>query len=93
MVTFNYCGAYVQYIFKVNNYKNKQTSGWRQASTIDVKTPSYTWLIILIRFITLKNNWMNPCVKTEGKCNESVNNEFKITRKRDSLHQIMRVNK
>ena len=27
---------------------------------------------------------MNPCVKTEGKCNESVNNEFTITRKRDS---------
>ena len=21
---------------------------------------------------------MNPCVKAEGKCNESVNNEFKI---------------
>ena len=32
---------------------------------------------------------MNPCVKMEGKCNESVNNEFKIMRKRDSLHQIM----
>ena len=29
---------------------------------------------------------MNPCVKTEGKYNESVNNEFKIMRKRDSLH-------
>ena len=29
---------------------------------------------------------MNPCLKTEGKCNESVNNEFKTTRKRDSLH-------
>ena len=56
-------------------------------------SPSHTWLIILIRFITLKNNWMNPCVKTEGKCNESVNNEFKIMRKRDSLHQIMRVSK
>ena len=29
---------------------------------------------------------MNSCVKTEGKCNEfkSVNNEFKIMRKRDS---------
>ena len=25
---------------------------------------------------------MNPCVKTEEKCNESVNNEFKIMRKR-----------
>ena len=25
---------------------------------------------------------MNPCVKTEGKCNESVHNEFKIMRKR-----------
>ena len=38
---------------------------------------------------------MNSCVKTEGKCNEfkSVNNEFKIMRKRDSLHQIMRVSK
>ena len=36
---------------------------------------------------------MNLCVKTEGKCNESVNNEFEIMRKRDSLHQIMRVNK
>ena len=27
---------------------------------------------------------MNPYVKTEGKCNESVNNEFTIMRKRDS---------
>ena len=36
---------------------------------------------------------MNPCVKTKGKCNESVNNEFKIVRKRNSLHQIMRVSK
>ena len=34
---------------------------------------------------------MNPCVKTERKCNESVNNEFKIMLKRDSLHKIMRV--
>ena len=25
---------------------------------------------------------MNPCVKREGECNESVNNEFKIMRKR-----------
>ena len=24
---------------------------------------------------------MDPCVKTEGECNESVNNEFKIMRK------------
>ena len=32
---------------------------------------------------------MNPCVKTEGKSNESVNNEFKRMRKGDSLHQIM----
>ena len=24
---------------------------------------------------------MNPSVKTKGKCNESVNNEFKIIRK------------
>ena len=36
---------------------------------------------------------MNPIVKTEGKCNESVNNEFKKVRKRDSLHQITRVSK
>ena len=36
---------------------------------------------------------MNPCVKTEGECNESVNNEFKTMRKRDSFHQIMRVSK
>ena len=36
---------------------------------------------------------MNPYVKTEGKCNESVNNEFKMMKKRDSLHQIMRVSK
>ena len=36
---------------------------------------------------------MNPCVKTEGKFDESVNNEFKIMRKINSLHQIMRVNK
>ena len=31
--------------------------------------------------------------ENEGKCNESVSNEFKIMRKRDSLHQIMRVRK
>ena len=43
-------------------------------------SPSHTWLITLIRFITLKNNWMNPCVKTERICDESGNNEFK-TRK------------
>ena len=36
---------------------------------------------------------MNPHVKTEGKCNESVNNEFEIMRKRVSLHQIIRVSK
>ena len=29
---------------------------------------------------------MNPCLKMEGKCNESVNNEFKTMRERDSLH-------
>ena len=34
---------------------------------------------------------MNPCVKTEEKCNESVNNELKIMSKSNSLHQIMRV--
>ena len=56
-------------------------------------SPSHTWLIILIRFITLKNNWMNSCVKTEGKCNESVNNEFKIMKESNSLPQIMRVSK
>ena len=54
---------------------------------------NHTWLIILIRFIRLKNSWMNPCVETEGKYNEPVNNEFKIMRKSDSLHRIMRVNK
>ena len=36
---------------------------------------------------------MNPRVKTEGKRDESVNNEFKTMRKRDSLHQIMKVRK
>ena len=36
---------------------------------------------------------MNPCMKTEGKCNESVNNEFKIIRESNSSHQIMRVSK
>ena len=36
---------------------------------------------------------MNPRVKTEGKCNESVSNEFEIMRKRVSIHQIMRVSK
>ena len=36
---------------------------------------------------------MNPCVKTEGECNESVNNEFKIISKSKSLHQIMRLRK
>ena len=34
---------------------------------------------------------MNPCVKKQGKCNESANNEFEITRESNSLHQIMRV--
>ena len=61
-----------------------------------INSPSHTWLIILIRLIiliTLKNNWMNACVKTEGKCNESVNNEFKIMRESDSLDQITRVSK
>ena len=58
--------------------------------TFPAISPSHTWLIILIR---LKNNWINPCVKTEGKCNGSVNNEFKIMRKSNSLHQIMRVSK
>ena len=33
---------------------------------------------------------MNPCVKTGRECNESVNNEFKIMRKSNSFHQIMR---
>ena len=33
---------------------------------------------------------MNPRVKMERKCNESLNNEFKIMRKSNSFHQIMR---
>ena len=36
---------------------------------------------------------MNPCVKTEEKCNESVNNEFNIMSKGNSSHQMMRVSK
>ena len=36
---------------------------------------------------------MNLCVKTEGKRNESVNNEFKMIRKSNLLQQIMRVSK
>ena len=56
-------------------------------------SPSHTWLIVLIQFIALKNNWMNPCVKTKEKRNEPVNNELKIMWKKDSLHQIMRVSK
>ena len=36
---------------------------------------------------------MNPCEKTERKCNESVNNEFKTMRKSNALHQIMKVSK
>ena len=36
---------------------------------------------------------MDPCVKMEGKCNDSVNNEFKIMRKSNTLHQKIRVNK
>ena len=36
---------------------------------------------------------MNPCVKTEEKCKKSVNNELKLMRKNNSLHQIMRVSK
>ena len=47
-------------------------------------SPSHTWLTTLIQFNTLK---------TEGKCNESVSNEFKIMRKSNSLHQIIRANK
>ena len=30
---------------------------------------------------------MNPCVKTEGKFNESVTNEFKIMSESNSLHE------
>ena len=33
---------------------------------------------------------MNPCVKKEEKCNESLNNEFKIMRKSNLLGQTMR---
>ena len=29
---------------------------------------------------------MNPCVKTEGKYSESVNNEFKTMRKSNTSH-------
>ena len=29
---------------------------------------------------------MNPCVKTEEKCDESVNNELNVMRKNNSLH-------
>ena len=36
---------------------------------------------------------MNPCVKTKGKFNELVTKEFKIMRKTNSLHQIMRASK
>ena len=36
---------------------------------------------------------MNPCVETEGACNESVSNKFKIIKKSNALHQIMRVSK
>ena len=36
---------------------------------------------------------MTSFVKMEGKCDESVNNEFKIMKKSHSLHQIMRVTK
>ena len=32
-------------------------------------------------------------VKTEKKCSELVNSEFKIIRKSNSLNQIMRVSK
>ena len=57
-------------------------------------SPSHIWLIILIRFITLKNTWMKTeFVKTEKKCSELVNSEFKIIRKSNSLHQIMTVSK
>ena len=59
--------------------------------SLNVISPSHTELIILIRFIILRNNLINPCVKTEIKCNKLVNNEFKIMGKRDPLHQIMRV--
>ena len=33
---------------------------------------------------------MNPFVKPKGKCNEPVNDKFKIMRKSNSLHQLMR---
>ena len=32
-------------------------------------------------------------MKTEQKCNESVNNELKIMRESNSLHQIIKVSK
>ena len=38
---------------------------------------------------------MNPCVRTQGKCHESVNSEFKIKRKGNSSNneseQIMKL--
>ena len=54
-----------------------------------VHRSSCSWILAqatldLIRFIKVKSYWMKPCVKTQGKCNESVNNESKIMRKRDS---------
>ena len=36
---------------------------------------------------------MNLCMKMEGKYNESLNNEFKIMGKSNTLHHIMRVSK
>ena len=50
-------------------------------------------LSLIVTRCTTRLSFYKRSVKTEKKCNESVSNEFKIMRKSNSLHQIMRVSK
>ena len=54
-------------------------------------SPSHTRLIILIRFITLKNNCMNPCAKTEGKWIYSKNTDESLDECRRVTDECMQV--
>ena len=85
-------------LLKCNRVNTERVKSWnlfekKNIYQMSIRVLSAAEVIIFIQFITLKNNWTNPYVKTKGKCNESVNNEFKIMRKSNSLHQIIRVSK
>ena len=50
-------------------------------------------LPLVVTRCTTRLSFYKPSVKTQGKCDESVSNEFKIMRKSNSLHQIIRMSK